>query len=980
MMSRAFWFVALIYKSMRSRAFWFIALIYKSMRSRAFWFVALIYKSMRSRAFCIFAFLAFLHASAIAQIDFTFRNNCITQCANCTVAPSADMATVFEITQQPAAGTKYFWDFGEPGTAGNTSSNATGSHQYCSAGKKTVTLTLVNGTTTLKSTKEIMIGQLPYVYLGKDDKDTVRNICKGQGVELQTFGKVGKPSYPVRVNWYPRGETTDNIRVDSSGCYSVQVTDPVSGCTTEAKMQVKICGDRDPNANINKFMNAWFFGNGAGILFNGSADNPKDTTGGLFVPEGVAKMTDPTNSLIFYTDGVHVFDRNKNPIQFAADTTKKLNGDFSNTQGVTIIPKTTCKGCQAEYYIFTLSKNAKGENQLFYSIVDMKLNKGKGGLSVINQLVSSVPSTSRIIASEGGQGFYWLITQDANSNVTRTYKISNNGISAPIVSPGGSVVSTAAGNGSTTKISIDNSRMAISIPGPPKNKIDLFDFDPTTGKPLYTYSIDLGISPPTVYGVEFSPNKEVLYVSLKGDGASIQSQILQFDLTSKDSTKTANSKSLVYASKEIIGALQIDPVFNTVIYISIDGSNTLAKITSPNGLLNSTDTTKPKAVFTRNAVTFSNPKTTSRLGLPPSIPSPPDPSSPPTITQTCNGIIFKHTVDKKLCDPIENERIDWKIYQTDLSPFPDRSGVMVPKDLKKLIYSFTGAEMFFEFKNSDTYVITAAISNACVKNYLLDAQEFKLDVLAPFDLPSEFNRICKTDAKIALDKTPSSPNLVYQWSNGDKTPIAVMKNPGGEISLLLSDSKTKCSLTKKTKVNFLTNEYVIPQKDFSICMDRPVPFTIQLNGGTKDLTFSWAGPLGAISSTNAIKVANSGNYAVKLTDKEGCKIETVIKVADKCDPLIIAPSIFTPNGDQKNDYFSPMAQNPARAKIVGVQIYNRWGELLFSKSDVADIQWDGKYNGVLVPQDSYVWVVQYKSVDYPERGILTQRGAVIVAY
>ena len=54
--------------------------------------------------------------------------------------------------------------------------------------------------------------------------------------------------------------------------------------------------------------------------------------------------------------------------------------------------------------------------------------------------------------------------------------------------------------------------------------------------------------------------------------------------------------------------------------------------------------------------------------------------------------------------------------------------------------------------------------------------------------------------------------------------------------------------------------------------------------------------------------------------------------------------------------------------------------MIFSKSGSSDLQWDGKSNGLRVPQDSYAWVVQYKAVDFPEKGIQTIRGAVIVAY
>ena len=909
-----------------------------------------------------------------------YRNNCLTPCADCSSTASSDMATVFELSEDLPKTAKYSWDFGDSGTSSNTSSDRTGVHQYCSPGAKTVTLTVQLGTITTKYTQVVQIGQLPKIYLGKDEKDSTITICKGQKVTLKAFAKVGKPNYPIQIAWFPHGETTDEITADSSGCYSVQVTEPVSGCSVEAKMQVKICGDRDPNANINKYVDAWYFGNGAGVLFNGSADNPKDTTGGLVVPEGVAKMTDPTNSLIFYTDGQKIFDRNNKPIFVLSDTTKRLNGDLTNTQGVTIIPKTSCKGCQAEYYVFTLSKNAKGENLLYYSIVDMKLNKGKGGISLLNQLVSPVPTTARLLATQGGQGYYWLVVQNMNSNNTRSYKISNVGISAPQSSQGGTLMTSTTGNGSTTKISVDWTKMAVAIPGPPRNKVDLYDFDAGSGKPTYTMSLDLGISPPVVYGLEYSPNKDVLYVSLKGDGIAVPSKILQFDLSSKDSAKVAQSKTELYSSMEMIGALQIDPVFNTVIFVAIDGSNTLAKITNPNGLLNSTDTTITKASFVRNAVTFSTPGVTSRLGLPPSIPSPQDPSSPPSISKPiCEGTSFKFTIDQKLCDPLNNDRIDWKIYQTVLSPFPNKIGLMVPLDSTKLLYSFTGSSLKYDFPVSGKYVLTAAISNSCIKNFPLDAQEFDIVVLKPTQLTPIYNRICKTNATITPSKVPISANLQYLWSTGARTPSVQIPAPGGKVTLILSDTATGCSTKLSTEVNFLENPHFIPTTNYSICMDDPKPYNLTLNGKVDSLKFEWKFGTSILSTQNKVRVAQAGKYTVQITDLDNCSINHTFEVSDKCEPTLLTPNVFTPNGDGKNDFFIPQPKNPLRAKIIGLQIFNRWGELLFT-SKGPEFAWDGKVNGTRVPQESYVWQLQYESLDYPARGILTERGGVLVIY
>ncbi|MCZ2480632.1 T9SS type B sorting domain-containing protein [Aquirufa nivalisilvae] len=905
------------------------------------------------------------------------------------------MATVFELTEHFPTGTTFSWDFGEPAAPGDKKSSATGVHQYCMPGTYTVKVTIqspIANTPPVVLTEKVIIGKLPYIYLGKDKDEVKKTICSGQGVELNAFGKVARPAYPIDVIWYPKGETTDNIKVTESGCYSVKITEPQSGCTAEAKMQIEICGERDPDQVLNRVAPAWYIGTGGGFKWESGPDNPTPTTGRINVPNGVAVMTDPTNSIIYYTDGQKVFDRDNNPITYTKDPAGLINGDISNSQGVTTMPKTSCKGCQSEYYIFTLKKNAANENQIYYSIVDMKLNKGKGGLSVINQLLSPVPSTERLVASQGGSGFYWLISQDANSNTIRTFKVSDAGISAPtITNPSGSTALTnSAGN---TKISVDWAKMAVVVPAPPTNKIDLFDFDATgKGTPTFLTSIDLGQSSKIIYGVEYSQDKKVLYVSLQGDGTNNnKSQILQFDISTNDPKKIIDSQRLLFETDSKIGALQIDPIYNTIIFVAILGSPDLGKITNTNGLLSNDDLLK-QAKYEPKAATFVT-DVTSNLGLPPSIPSPPNPSSPPTIKQSCEGTTFIHNVDKKLCDPMNNDKIVWRIYHSTLIPLYDpKTGLQLIAEPNKLEFGpYEGQELKYDFKKSGAgkYVITATISNVCVKDFMLDPQEFDVELLEPLELKTEYNTICKSDLKVSLTSIPPQKTINYEWSNGEKgKPEAIVKNPGGVIEVEVSDTKSGCSIKKKTNVNFLWNQYSLPQPNQIICTDDKIPLTIFPRGTTKDFKFEWKDDVNIIGTkpftSSSVQVKDKGEYIVNVTDAYGCgPFQTTILVEDKCDPVILVPTIFTPNGDKLNDTFFPIPKNPIRTQIVGVQIFNRWGEMLFFKEtnlSSAELAWDGKFSGQLVPPDTYAWVVQYKSIDFPEKGVMTLRGAVVVAY
>jgi gliding motility-associated-like protein len=80
---------------------------------------------------------------------------------------------------------------------------------------------------------------------------------------------------------------------------------------------------------------------------------------------------------------------------------------------------------------------------------------------------------------------------------------------------------------------------------------------------------------------------------------------------------------------------------------------------------------------------------------------------------------------------------------------------------------------------------------------------------------------------------------------------------------------------------------------------------------------------------------------------------------------IIFPNAFTPSltgstGGKynpqsiENDVFYPYHEG---VKEYQLEIYNRWGELIFESNDV-NIGWDGYYKNKLVKQDVYVYKVK----------------------
>jgi gliding motility-associated-like protein len=75
-------------------------------------------------------------------------------------------------------------------------------------------------------------------------------------------------------------------------------------------------------------------------------------------------------------------------------------------------------------------------------------------------------------------------------------------------------------------------------------------------------------------------------------------------------------------------------------------------------------------------------------------------------------------------------------------------------------------------------------------------------------------------------------------------------------------------------------------------------------------------------------------------------------------PTYYAPNIFTPNKDGLNDVFKLYFTYVVDYHL---EIYNRWGELIFV-SDDPNQGWDGTKNGKLVQSDTYVWKASFVDV------------------
>lgn len=112
------------------------------------------------------------------------------------------------------------------------------------------------------------------------------------------------------------------------------------------------------------------------------------------------------------------------------------------------------------------------------------------------------------------------------------------------------------------------------------------------------------------------------------------------------------------------------------------------------------------------------------------------------------------------------------------------------------------------------------------------------------------------------------------------------------------------------------------------------------------------------------KYSEVGIYSVMLiaySNSLACTdtIIKVITVIPEKDKEYFAPNSFSPNGDGLNEVFIVTGVGITDVKV---EIYDRWGELLFISYNGTEVAWDGTYRGNPCPEGIYIYLISYKNI------------------
>jgi gliding motility-associated-like protein len=306
----------------------------------------------------------------------------------------------------------------------------------------------------------------------------------------------------------------------------------------------------------------WYFGYNAGLDF--SSGVPVAITGSAMATnEGSTSIADASGNILFYTDGMTVYNRLNAPMPNG----NGLWGHWSSTQTAVIIqvPRQ-----DSLYYIFTVTAQMLGPHTgMAWSMVDMRLDNGNGAVTIKNQALVDF-TTEKLTATRHQNGRdVWVVAHKWNSDAFYAYLVTCSGIEGPVISYTGKVHHANSIDDAThsaigaMKISPDGSKLALTWGVlinidffEAEGWLEYFDFNNNTG--VVSNPGEVPIPTYFTYGVGFSPNSQLLYLTTYGlfNGGIAHSDLRQYNL---NAANVAASEYIVAESLPEMGSIQLAP-------------------------------------------------------------------------------------------------------------------------------------------------------------------------------------------------------------------------------------------------------------------------------------------------------------------------------------------------------------------------------------------------------------------------------------
>ncbi len=197
----------------------------------------------------------------------------------------------------------------------------------------------------------------------------------------------------------------------------------------------------------------------------------------------------------------------------------------------------------------------------------------------------------------------------------------------------------------------------------------------------------------------------------------------------------------------------------------------------------------------------------------------------------------------------------------------------------------------------------------------------------------------------------ASGAYTYSW-----TPFNTLSSPFGQTVTAFPDMPTTYTVTGTSIYGCENNASIfidvvpLPVVNLGNSSDYCLGDPVLLHAGYNDtIDYIWQDG----SHGQYYNVILAGLYWV-VADNGYCSVSDTVYIG-YCTEVWI-PNAFTPGEDALNSYF--LAKASTELKEFKIQIFNRWGDLIFESNDIRK-GWDGTFKGDVCPVDVYVYKCSY---------------------
>jgi len=287
----------------------------------------------------------------------------------------------------------------------------------------------------------------------------------------------------------------------------------------------------------------------------------------------------------------------------------------------------------------------------------------------------------------------------------------------------------------------------------------------------------------------------------------------------------------------------------------------------------------------------------------------------------------------------------------------------------------------YRYTWSNGIIDTNRIENVAAGNYIVTITD---DFNCPFTISQQLseppplrvaatieNPVCEDlTAGIISISTMEGGTSPYQYRlegiNQFSDDMNFQNLPAGEYTLQAVDANA-CQIDTNLLLiapEVLTLDY---ESDVLINLGDSYDFNITSSGTPQ--TIIWEDTVG-LSCTDCLDiVANpvvTSTYTLTVTSKDNCATTIQITVAVSNERYIFVPNVFSPNSDGLNDFFTIFG-DPSVSNVDVLQIYSRWGELLYETHDLVLNEerkgWDGYHQGQKMNPGVFVWLAKISFID-----------------